>query len=205
MSEINYINLDLSPLEDEGIDYIWFARYLKGNLTKFEANNDKAKLKFESIYNDRNLIREFGMIGKSRKIGFYLNDGLFKTNNQDVMQLYIEDKNNKITNISNNMDCVYSDIITKKHIVGVGEEGIPIIYPISFGYNTEIKYQDGIIKATVLYDIHSDHDTISVYLESSIDLEESNIVLIHPYSEFRLDKVKLNKIDDTNYEAVIQV
>lgn len=44
MSSIDYTKLDLSPLEDGGIDYIWFARYFEDNFTKFESNNDKAKL-----------------------------------------------------------------------------------------------------------------------------------------------------------------
>ena len=37
MSSIDYTKLDLSPLEDEGIDYIWFARYFEDNFQKIIA------------------------------------------------------------------------------------------------------------------------------------------------------------------------
>lgn len=211
MSKIDYINLDLSPLEDEGIDYIWFARYLKDNFIKFESNNDKIKSDFDSIYNDRKLIREFGLIGKSRKISFYLNDGLFKTNTQDIIHLYIETENNQIINISNNLDCSYDDIISKKSIKNLKDNKL-IISPISFGYNTEIKYQKNeIIKANVLYNIYNnddnDHkyDDILIHLTTQMNLENASITLVHPYFEFKSNKIKLNKIDDINYEQVLEV
>ena len=158
MSSIDYTKLDLSPLEDEGIDYIWFARYFKDNFTKFESNNDKVKLEFDQIYKDRDRIREFGLIGKSRKISIFLNDGLFRLNDQDIIHLYIKTADDRFLNISNNIDCKYNDIITKKHISGMDDKGKPIISPIIFGYNTEIKDQHaGIIIAPgfcVLYQAH---------------------------------------------------
>lgn len=206
-SKIDYINLDLSPLEDERLDYIWFARYFEYNFTKFEANNDKAKLEFESIYKDRDRIREFGLIGKSRKISFFLNDGLFRLNGQDVLHLYIKTADNRVINISNNMDCIYTDIITKKHINGVNEKGKPVIYPISIGYNTEIKCQyNEIIKTTVLYNTYEDHDTISVNLiTSEPNMPNSSIVLVHPYFNFDSSSVKLNRLDDITFEAELKV
>ena len=56
MSSIDYTKLDLSPLEDEGIDYIWFARYFKDNFTKFESNNDKVKLEEEDLRKFKDLL-----------------------------------------------------------------------------------------------------------------------------------------------------
>lgn len=208
MSSLNYTKLDLSPLEDEGIDYIWFARYFEDNFTKFESNNDKVKLEFDQIYKDRDCIREFGLIGKSRKVSIFLNDGLFRLNDQDIIHLYIKTADDRFLNISNNIDCKYNDIITKKHINGVDEKGKPIIYPISFGYNTEIKDQYvGIIDTTVLYNIYKDHDSISVRLTSAEPIiQNSSIVLIHPYFNFNSDKAKLNRIDDSiEFEAELQV
>lgn len=205
-SKIDYTNLDLSPLEDEGIDYIWFARYFEYNFTKFESNNDKVKLEFDSIYKDRDRIREFGLIGKSRKISIFLNDGLFRLNGQDIIQLHIKTADDRLINISNNMDCKYNDIITKKHINGIDKKGKPIITPISFGYNTEIKLSNDIIKSTVLYNVYKDHDTISVNLTSSSpNIQNADIILIHPYFNFKSDKTKLNRLDDTNFEAVLEV
>lgn len=139
MSSIDYNKLDLSPLEDEGIDYIWFARYFKDNFTKFESNNDKVKIEFDQIYKDRDRIHEFGLIGKSRKISIFLNDGLFRLNDQDIIHLYIKTADDRFLNISNNIDCKYNDIITKKHISGMDDKGKQIISPITFGYNIEIK------------------------------------------------------------------
>ena len=208
MSSIDYTKLDLSPLEDEGIDYIWFARYFEHNFTKFESNNDKVKIDFDSIYKDRDHIREFGLIGKSRKISIFLNDGLFRLNDQDVIQLHIKTADDKLINISNNMDCKYTDIITKKHINGVDEKGKPIIYPISFGYNIEIKGQyNVIIKTTVLYNVYEDHDTISVRLTSAEPIiQNSSIVLVHPYFNFNSDEAKLNRIDDSiEFEAELKI
>lgn len=208
MSSIDYTKLDLSPLEDEGIDYIWFARYFEDNFTKFESNNDKIKLEFDSIYKDRDRIREFGLIGKSRKISIFLNDGLFRLNDQDVIHLYIKTSDDIFLNISNNIDCKYNDIITKKHISGMDEKGKLIISPISFGYNTEIKDQYvGIINATVLYNIYKDHDSISVHLTSAEPIiQNSSIVLVHPYFNFNSDEAKLNRIDyGIEFEAELQV
>lgn len=208
MSSIDYTKLDLSPLEDEGIDYIWFARYFEDNFTKFESNNDKVKLEFDQIYKDRDHIREFGLIGKSRKISIFLNDGLFRLNDQDVIHLYIKTANDRFLNISNNIDCKYNDIITKKHISGMDDKGKPKISPITFGYNTEIKDQYvGIINATVLYNIYKDHDSISVRLTSAEPIiQNSSIVLVHPYFNFNSDEAKLNRIDDgIEFEAELQV
>ena len=207
MSSIDYTKLDLSPLEDEGIDYIWFARYFKDNFTKFESNNDKVKLEFDQIYKDRDRIREFGLIGKSRKISIFLNDGLFRLNDQDVIQLHIKTADDKLINISNNMDCKYTDIITKKRINGVDEKGKPIIYPISFGYNIEIKGQyNVIIKTTVLYNVYEDHDTISLQLTTpDPHIPNSSIVLLHPYFNFDSSSVKLNRLDGITFEAELQV
>lgn len=207
MSSIDYTKLDLSPLEDEGIDYIWFARYFKDNFTKFESNNDKVKIEFDQIYKDRDRIREFGLIGKSRKISIFLNDGLFRLNDQDVIQLHIKTADDKLINISNNMDCKYTDIITKKHINGVDEKGKPIIYPISFGYNIEIKGQyNVIIKTTVLYNVYEDHDTISLQLTTpDPHIPNSSIVLLHPYFNFDSSSVKLNRLDGITFEAELQV
>ena len=207
MSSIDYTKLDLSPLEDEGIDYIWFARYFKDNFTKFESNNDKVKLEFDQIYKDRDRIREFGLIGKSRKISIFLNDGLFRLNDQDVIQLHIKTADDKLINISNNMDCKYTDIITKKNINGVDEKGKPIIYPISFGYNIEIKGQyNVIIKTTVLYNVYEDHDTISLQLTTpDPHIPNSSIVLLHPYFNFDSSSVKLNRLDGITFEAELQV
>lgn len=208
MSSIDYTKLDLSPLEDEGIDYIWFARYFEDNFTKFESNNDKIKLEFDQIYKDRDRIREFGLIGKSRKISIFLNDGLFRLNGQDVIHLYIKTADDRFLNISNNIDCKYNDIITKKHISGMDDKGKPIIYPITFGYNTEIKDQYvGIINATVLYNIYKDNDSISVRLTSAEPIiQNSSIVLVHPYFNFNSDEAKLNRIDDgIEFEAELQV
>lgn len=207
MSSIDYTRLDLSPLEDEGIDYIWFARYFEYNFTKFEANNDKVKIEFDSVYKDRDRIREFGLIGKSRKISTFLNDGLFRLNG-GVISLHIKTVDNRLINISNNMDCKYTDIITKKHISGVDDKGKPIISPISFGYNTEIKDQYvGIINTTVLYNIYKDHDSISVHLKSADPtIQNSGIVLVHPYFQFKSDEAKLNRLDDgMDFEAELQV
>lgn len=207
MSSIDYTKLDLSPLEDEGIDYIWFARYFEYDFTKFESNNDKVKIDFDSIYKDRDHIREFGLIGKSRKISIFLNDGLFRLNDQDVIQLHIKTADDKLINISNNMDCKYTDIITKKHINGVDEKGKPIIYPISFGYNIEIKGQyNVIIKTTVLYNVYEDHDTISLQLTTpDPHIPNSSIVLLHPYFNFDSSSVKLNRLDGITFEAELQV
>lgn len=208
MSSIDYTKLDLSPLEDEGIDYIWFARYFEHNFTKFESNNDKVKIDFDSIYKDRDHIREFGLIGKSRKISIFLNDGLFRLNDQDIIHLYIKTTDNRFLNISNNIDCKYNDIITKKHISDMDDKGKPIISPITFGYNTEIKDQYvGIINATVLYNIYKDHDSISVRLTSAEPIiQNSSIVLVHPYFNFNSDEAKLNRIDDgIEFEAELQV
>lgn len=208
MSSIDYTKLDLSPLEDEGIDYIWFSRYFEDNFTKFESNNDKVKLEFDQIYKDRDHIREFGLIGKSRKISIFLNDGLFRLNDQDVIHLYIKTANDRFLNISNNIDCKYNDIITKKHISGMDDKGKPKISPITFGYNTEIKDQYvGIINATVLYNIYKDHDSISVRLTSAEPIiQNSSIVLVHPYFNFNSDEAKLNRIDDSiEFEAELQV
>lgn len=207
MSSIDYTRLDLSPLEDEGIDYIWFARYFEYDFTKFESNNDKVKIDFDSIYKDRDHIREFGLIGKSRKISIFLNDGLFRLNDQDVIQLHIKTADDKLINISNNMDCKYTDIITKKHINGVDEKGKPIIYPISFGYNIEIKGQyNVIIKTTVLYNVYEDHDTISLQLTTpDPHIPNSSIVLLHPYFNFDSSSVKLNRLDGITFEAELQV
>ena len=208
MSSIDYTKLDLSPLEDEGIDYIWFARYFEDNFTKFESNNDKIKLDFDSIYKDRDRIREFGLIGKSRKISIFLNDGLFRLNGQDVIHLYIKTADDRFLNISNNIDCKYNDIITKKHISGMDDKGKPIISPITFGYNTEIKDQYvGIINATVLYNIYKDYDSISVRLTSADpSIQGSSIVLVHPYFNFNSDEAKLNRIDDgIEFEAELKI
>lgn len=207
MSSIDYTKLDLSPLEDEGIDYIWFARYFDHNFTKFESNNDKVKLEFDQIYKDRDHIREFGLIGKSRNISIFLNDGLFRLNGQDIIHLYIKTADDKLINISNNMDCKYTDIITKKHINGVDEKGKPIIYPISFGYNIEIKGQyNVIIKTTVLYNVYEDHDTISLQLTTpDPHIPNSSIVLLHPYFNFDSSNVKLNRLDGITFEAELQV
>lgn len=207
MSSIDYTKLDLSPLEDEGIDYIWFARYFEHNFTKFESNNDKVKIDFDSIYKDRDHIREFGLIGKSRNISFFLNDGLFRLNGQDIIQLHIKTADDRLINISNNMDCKYTDIITKKHINGVDEKGKPIIYPISFGYNIEIKGQyNVIIKTTVLYNVYEDHDTISLQLTTpDPHIPNSSIVLLHPYFNFDSSSVKLNRLDGITFEAELQV
>lgn len=207
MSSIDYTKLDLSPLEDEGIDYIWFARYFDHNFTKFESNNDKVKLEFDQIYKDRDHIREFGLIGKSRNISIFLNDGLFRLNSQDIIHLYIKTADDKLINISNNMDCKYTDIITKKHINGVDEKGKPIIYPISFGYNIEIKGQyNVIIKTTVLYNVYEDHDTISLQLTTpDPHIPNSSIVLLHPYFNFDSSNVKLNRLDGITFEAELQV
>lgn len=207
MSSIDYTKLDLSPLEDEGIDYIWFARYFEDNFTKFESNNDKVKIDFDSVYKDRDHIREFGLIGKSRKISIFLNDGLFRLNGQDVIQLHIKTADDKLINISNNMDCKYTDIITKKHINGVDEKGNPIIYPISFGYNIEIKGQyNVIIKTTVLYNVYEDHDTISLQLTTpDPHIPNFSIVLLHPYFNFDSSSVKLNRLDGITFEAELQV
>lgn len=207
MSSIDYTRLDLSPLEDEGIDYIWFARYFEYNFTKFESNNDKVKIEFDSVYKDRDRIREFGLIGKSRKISTFLNDGLFRLNG-GVISLHIKTANDRLINISNNMDCKYTDIITKKHISGVDDKGKPIISPISFGYNTEIKDQYvGIINTTVLYNIYKDHDSISVHLKSADPtIQNSGIVLVHPYFQFKSDEAKLNRLDDgMEFEVELKV
>lgn len=208
MSSIDYTKLDLSPLEDEGIDYIWFARYFEDNFTKFESNNDKVKLEFDQIYKDRDHIREFGLIGKSRKISIFLNDGLFRLNDQDVIHLYIKTNDDRFLNISNNIDCKYNDIFTKKHISGMDDKDKPKISPITFGYNTEIKDKYvGIINATVLYNIYKDHDSISVRLTSTEPIiQNSSIVLVHPYFNFNSDEAKLNRIDDgIEFEAELQV
>lgn len=208
MSSIDYTRLDLSPLEDEGIDYIWFARYFEYDFTKFESNNDKVKIEFDSIYKDRDRIREFGLIGKSRKISIFLNDGLFRLNGQDVIHLYIKTADDRFLNISNNVDSKYNDIITTKHISGVDDKSKPIISPISFGYNTEIKDQYvGIFNATVLYNIYKDHDNISVHLKSADPaIQNSSIVLVHPYFQFKSDEAKLNRLDDgMEFEAELQV
>lgn len=208
MSSIDYTKLDLSPLEDEGIDYIWFTRYFEDNFTKFESNNDKVKLDFDSIYKDRDRIREFGLIGKSRKISIFLNDGLFRLNGQDVIHLYIKTADDRFLNISNNIDSKYNDIITKKHISGVDDKGKPIISPISFGYTTEIKDRYvGIFNATVLYNIYKDHDSISVHLKSADSIiQNSRIILVHPYFNFNSDEAKLNRLDDgMEFEVELQV
>lgn len=203
----NFIAMQVSPLEDEGIKYIWYAKYKNGDV-KYESDNQKNRTEFDSVYKDRNDIKEFGLIGQSRKIYFLLKDGIFRVNTANKNNLYIELDGKRI-DITNNPKFVYSDFTARKYIhadVNLGQEVhnlIPEVGPIAVGYTTNIFYNNINIKAEILYLVHNNHDEIKVSLTPNEDVENSDLVLENEY--MRDNRITINLQKDQKSEFVINL
>ena len=64
---MNYLANSISPMEREGLEYIWFATMNNGNLIP-EYTNLWTKNNFDDVYKNRYLIKTFGLIGKKERV-----------------------------------------------------------------------------------------------------------------------------------------
>lgn len=183
---MEFINQLKSPLKDEGINYIWYAKY-KDDSFKYEADENKNKTEFDSVYKDRDKIKEFGLIGEGQRLSYQLDTGLISNtdingNDHDDFQFSLSTDNGTV-NITENPDADYTDFTARKYVhadISLGQEihdVIPEIGQIAFGYTTNIKC-DGInVKVEILYLIgvlylnHEDREVIKVSLTPDQDLD----------------------------------
>ena len=177
---MEFIDQLQSPLKDEGINYIWYAKY-KDDSFKYEADDNKNKTEFDSVYKDRDKIKEFGLIGEGKRISYQLDTGLISNtemswNYHDDFQFKLSTDNGTV-NITENPDADYTDFTARKYVhadISLGQEVhdvIPEIGQIAFGYTTNIEC-DGInVKVEILYLIYEDREEIKVSLTPDQDLD----------------------------------
>lgn len=158
---MEFINQLKSPLKDEGIDYIWYAKY-KDNSFKYEADENKNKTEFDSVYKDRDKIKEFGLIGEGRRISYQLDTGAISNtdiNGSDYDDFHFSlSTDNGTVDITNNPDVIYTDFTARKYIhadISLGQEVHDLVPkvadPIAFGYITNIECDEIKVKIEVLY------------------------------------------------------
>lgn len=158
---MEFINQLKSPLKDEGIDYIWYAKY-KDNSFKYEADENKNKTEFDSVYKDRDRIKEFGLIGEGRRVSYQLDTGLLSNtdingNDYDDFHFSLSTDNGTV-DITENPDADYTDFTARKYIhadISLGQEVHDLVPkvadPIAFGYITNIECDEIKVKVEVLY------------------------------------------------------
>lgn len=176
--EIN--NELMSPLKDEGINYIWYAKY-NDNTFKYESDESKNRFDFDSVYHDRDKIKEFGLIGEGKRISYRTDSGnISKTDisGNDYDDFYFSlSTNNGTVGITNNPDASYTDFTARKYIhtdVNLGQEVhdvIPEVGPIAFGYTTTIECDESKVKVEILYLVYENHEEIKVSLTPEQDLK----------------------------------
>lgn len=177
---MEFINQLKSPLKDEGIDYIWYAKY-NDNSFKYEANEDKNRTEFDSVYCDRDKIKEFGLIGEGKRISYQLDTGIIS--NTDINGsdhdhfLFSLSTDNGTVDITNNPDANYTDFTARKYIhadISLGQEVYDLVPkvadPIAFGYTTNIECDEIKVKVEVLYFVYTHGEEIQVSLTPEEDL-----------------------------------
>lgn len=177
---MEFINQLKSPLKDEGINYIWYAKY-KDDSFKYEADENKNKTEFDSVYKDRDKIKEFGLIGEGQRLSYQLDTGLISNtdingNDHDDFQFSLSTDNGTV-NITENPDADYTDFTARKYVhtdISLGQEVhdvIPEVGPIAFGYTTNIECDETKVKVEILYLIYEDREEIKVSLIPDQDLD----------------------------------
>lgn len=171
MELINYL---MSPLKDEGIDFIWFAKY-KDNSFKYEYDESKNKTDFDSVYHDKDKIKEFGLIGEGKRISFLTENGLFgytdeNGNNENDIQFELSTENGTIQ-ITDNPGAVYSDFTTKRYI-HTTDTSLDLEVDVTVvGYTTNVECGKSKIKVEILYFVYDNRDEMKVSLTSDNDLK----------------------------------
>ena len=212
---MEFIDQLKSPLKDEGIDYIWYAKY-KDNSFKYEADDDKNKTSFDSVYKDRDKIKEFGLIGEGQRISYQLDTGLISMTDingfdNDDFEFRLRTDNGTV-NITENPDADYTDFTARKYVhadISLGQEVhnvIPEINQIAFGYTTNIKC-DGInVKVEILYLKgilylnHEDREVIKVSLTPDQDLDaDLTFILVDTHIAGTI-RVNLKKDQKSEYK-----
>lgn len=176
---MNFINQLMSPLKDEGIDYIWYAKY-NDNSFKYESDDSKNITNFDSVYHDRDKIKEFGLIGDGKKISYQLNTGLIaKTDmNGNISNdfHFTLGTDSGTVNITSNPSASYTDFTARKYVhadVSLGQEVhdvIPKVDMFAFGYTTNIECDEAKIKVEILFLTNECGEEIKVSLTPDQDL-----------------------------------
>lgn len=159
----------ISPAEDEGLDYIWFAKYPNDKIM-VEYDDDKNKSSFDDAYASRYFVKEFGLFGNKQKFSFDIEDGAIKrekdyhpehnTNEVSYLSLYIK-ANGTIYNF-NRPDNDYTNFTARKyiHADAVPGAGIQTVSPsidcFAVGYKTHVPFSDVEFDLEVLYLIYKD-------------------------------------------------
>lgn len=80
--ESKIFNSMISPVEDEGLNYIWYAIYKNGDIiTEYEDNRKKNS--FDEIYDSRIFVDKFGLLGNKKLICYDINTGIFERQEYD--------------------------------------------------------------------------------------------------------------------------
>lgn len=170
----------MSPLKDEGIDYIWYAKYNDDSF-KYESDDSKNRTDFDSVYKDRDKIKQFGLLGEGRTINYQLDSGEICNNDATGFDydkfLFSLTTDNGTVEITDNPDADYTDFTARKYIhtdISLGQDVhdvVPEVGPIAFGYTTTIECDGFKVKTEILYLVNGNCEEIKVSLTPEKDLK----------------------------------
>ena len=80
--ESKVFNSMISPAEDEGLNYIWYAIYKNGDIVT-EYDDNRKKNSFDDVYDSRVFVDKFGLLGNKKSICYNINTGIFERQEYD--------------------------------------------------------------------------------------------------------------------------
>lgn len=161
---MNYLANSISPMEREGLDYIWFATMNNGNLIP-EYTNLWTKNNFDDVYKKRYFTKTFGLMGKKERVVFSTDNGIIQDKLSDInISLSIGDS---VIPITNNVSSEYHDFTARKYIhsdLKLGNKNPQSlntsIDAYAIGYKTFVCFSSIDIEALLLYFIKLDDSRI---------------------------------------------
>lgn len=175
----------ISPVEDLGLNYIWYAEYPHDKLM-IEYDDKKNKTSFDDAYTTRYFVKNFGLLGNKQKISFDVETGIFRrekdfhpdhnVNTASYIGIYLK-SDGKIYNFNNRYND-YTNFTARKYVhadatPGMGMQTLsPSIDYYAVGYKTHIPFDDVEFDFECLYMISADdRELIKVSLAPNKDFD----------------------------------
>ena len=205
---MNYLANSISPMEREGLDYIWFATMNNGNLIP-EYTNLWTKNNFDDVYKNRYLAKTFGLIGKKERVIFSTDNGIISDKISDInISLSIEA--GAIIPITNNVSSDYHDFTARKYIhsdIKLGNNNPQAlntsIDAYAVGYKTFICFSSIDIEALLLYFIKLDDSRIiELRLKPNSDIK-GTLSLLYNNNKIESD-IELKNNTEQTYSLLLR-